>query len=416
MFTMLFQQLKPYLISFTKWLLLSVLVGFVVGTAGSLFGVALTFVTGLRMTNPWLIWLLPVGGLVIVFLYELSNMPGGTSTNMVFIAVRDNRIMPFLTAPLIFLATVITHLLGGSSGREGAALQLGGSLSGSIGKLLRLDDKDCRVMTMCGMSAAFTALFGTPLASTIFALEVTSVGIMYHAALVPCLISSLLGLWIAGLFGLPPTVFELTETLTLTPFSMVQVAALGVLLALVSIMFCVFMDNAPKLYAKHLKNPYLRVIVGGALVIALTHLCGTTDYNGAGEHVIHAAIEGSAAPWAFLLKMLFTALTLGSGYKGGEIVPVFFTGATFGCVVAPLLGLPAPLGAALGMVALFCGVTNSPLASILLAVELFGGVSIPLFALTCAVTYMLSGYFSLYSEQKIVYSKLRAEFVNRKTH
>lgn len=413
---MLLQRLRPYFTAFVKWLLLSALVGLVVGAVGSLFGRTLSLVTELRTATPWLVWLLPVAGLIIVFCYEHAKLPGCGSTNAVFVAVREKRTLPFLTAPLIFLATALTHLFGGSAGREGAALQLGGSLSGSMGKLFRLDDHECRIMTMCGMSAAFSALFGTPLAATVFAMEAVEVGMMYHAALVPCLIASLLGVWIAGLFGLSPTAFPLHETVAVTPTSMGQVALLGVLLALLSILFCVLMHNTPKLYAKYLKNPYLRVLVGGLLVAVLTFLCGTNDYNGAGEHVIHAAMEGSALPWAFLLKMLFTALTLGSGYKGGEIVPIFFTGATFGCVVAPLLGLPAPLGAALGMVALFCGATNSPLASILLAVELFGGVSIPLFALACAVTYMLSGYFSLYSEQKIVYSKLRAEFVNRKTH
>ena len=174
---------------------------------------------------------------------------------------------------------------------------------------------------------------------------------------------------------------------------------LGALLAALSIAFCELLHATPRLYAKFFPNPYLRVVAGGILIIALTKLLGTTDYNGAGSAVIAAAMAGQALPWAFALKMLFTALTLGAGYKGGEIVPIFFTGATFGCAVAPLLGLPAPLGAALGMVALFCGCTNSPLASICLGLEVFGGQCLPLFALACAVAYMLSSYFSLYHEQ-----------------
>ena len=171
-------------------------------------------------------------------------------------------------------------------------------------------------------------------------------------------------------------------------------------------MFCQLLHAAPKLYARCLPNAYLRAAAGGVLIIALTKLLGTTDYNGAGSAVIAAAVAGQALPWAFALKMLFTALTLGAGYKGGEIVPIFFTGATFGCAVAPLLGLPAPLGAALGMVALFCGCTNSPLASICLGLEVFGGQCLPLFALACATSYMLSSYFSLYHEQHFLHSKL----------
>lgn len=411
-----FSKIYTYGKSFIKWLLLSVLVGAVTGPLGAFFGLALKTVTELRETYPWLLWLLPIGGLFIVFLYQKAKLPNGGSTNSVFIAVRENRIMPFRTAPLIFFSTVLTHLVGGSAGREGAALQLGGSISGTIGKLLRLDDKDCRVMTMCGMAAAFSAIFGTPLAATVFTMEVSSVGVMYYAALGPCIVSALVGVLVAGLLGLEPTAFPLIESVSLSPLSMLQVIVLGVLLAALSILFCVVLHEAPKLCEKCFKNPYLRVVAGGLVIIGLTYLCGTRDYNGAGEHVLTAAISGSALPWAFALKILFTALTLGSGYKGGEIVPVFFTGATFGCVVAPLLGLPASFGAALGMVALFCGVTNCPMTSILLAVELFGSQGLPLFALVCAVSYTLSGYFGLYSEQKILYSKLRAEFIDRKAH
>ena len=185
------------------------------------------------------------------------------------------------------------------------------------------------------------------------------------------------------------------------------------LLAALSIFFCELLHVTPKLYRKFFPNIYLRVAAGGVLIIALTKLLGTTDYNGAGAAVIEAAIDGEAVPYAFLLKMLFTALTLGAGFKGGEIVPIFFTGATFGCVAAPLLGLPPQLGAALGMVALFCGCTNSPLASICLAIEVFGGQCVSLFALACAVSYMLSSYFSLYREQHFLHSKLRIVGVQR---
>lgn len=389
-----------------KWLVLAILVGCLTGPLGAAFGLALDWANTTRAAQGWLLYLLPVGGLVIVFLYRHFDPQGGGSTNQVFVAVRERKVLTLRTAPLIFFSTVTTHLLGGSSGREGAALLLGGSVSGQVGRLFRLNRHDCRLMTMCGMAGAFSAIFGTPLAATVFTIEVVNVGSMQYAALLPCLVSALLGVWISSRLGLSPTAFTLGATAEATPVTLLQVLALGILLAGLSIVFCELLHAAPKLYTKYFPNPYLRVVVGGVLIVALTKLLGTTDYNGAGSAVIAAAITGQALPWAFACKMLFTALTLGAGYKGGEIVPIFFTGATFGCVVAPLLGLPAPLGAALGMVALFCGCTNSPLASICLGLEVFGGQCLPLFALVCAVSYMLSSYFSLYHEQHFLHSKL----------
>ena len=215
----------------------------------------------------------------------------------------------------------------------------------------------------------------------------------------------------------------------LTPLTLVQVIGMGILFAALSILFCRLMHAAPKIYDRFLPRPVLRAAVGGAVVIGLTFLVwlwnpGTYDYNGAGEAVIHAAIGGQARPEAFFLKMLFTTITLGAGFKGGEIVPVFFTGATFGCTVAPLLGLHPSFGAGLGMVSVFCGVTNCPLTSLLLSLELFAGdsygmftgQSLGLFAVSIGVSYMLSGYYGLYSEQKIVYSKLKPEFINKKAN
>lgn len=407
-------KIREDILGFLKWAVLAAAIGLVVGAAGTLFGFGLHEVTALRERYRWLLYLLPLGGVAIVGLYRGSRYPDGGSTNSVFLAVRENKPMPLRTAPLIFASTLLTHLLGGSAGREGAALQLGGSIAGAAGQKLRLDDKDIRVFTMCGMSAAFSALFGTPLAAAVFSLEVINVGRMYYAALVPCALSALVGAWLAGTLGLAPTAFELTRTVAVTPLSMLQVLALGALFALLSAAFCVVLHQSGRLYAKLFPNQYIRAAVGGAVVIVLTLVFQTRDYNGAGENILRSAIGGEALPWAFALKLLFTAATLGAGFKGGEIVPVFFTGATFGCVAAPLLGLPAPLGAALGMVSVFCGVTNCPIASVLLAVELFGGQSAALFALSCAVSYMLSGYFGLYSEQKILYSKFRAEFIDRK--
>ena len=415
--------------TFIKWLVFAGISGVLCGGVATAFYYVFDAVTDLRHANPWLLWLLPLGGVAIVLLYRICGMEGDRGTNFVLVAVREDQPLRLRTAPLVFAATMITHLCGGSSGREGAILQIGGSISSKIGRWMRLDGKDRRIITMCGMSAAFSALFGTPLTAAMFAMEVTSVGVLYYAAIVPCVLASIVGLWVAQYFQVTPTAFSLEGVPNLNPLTLAQVIGMGILFALLSIFFCRLMHAAPKLYDRFLPNPLIRAAVGGALVIALTFLVwlwnpGTYDYNGAGEAVLHAAIGGQARPEAFLLKMLFTTITLGAGFKGGEIVPVFFTGATFGCTVAPLLGLHPSFGAGLGLVSVFCGVTNCPLTSLLLALELFAGdsfglftgQSLVLFAVSIAVSYMLSGYYGLYSEQKIVYSKLRPEFIDKKAN
>ena len=237
---------------------------------------------------------------------------------------------------------------------------------------------------------------------------------MYYSAIVPCVIAAVVGDRISSLFGIAPTEFLLTGVPEGSALGVAKVALLGVLCAVLSILFCVCMHQSAALYKKLIPNKYLCAAVGGVLVALLTLLVGTRDYNGAGMDVIARAVAGQARPEAFALKILFTALTLGAGFKGGEIVPAFFTGATFGNVIGKLLGLSPSFGAGLGLVALFCGVTNCPVSSLILSVELFGAKGFGFFAVVVAVSFMLSGYYGLYSEQKIVYSKLKPEFIDKK--
>lgn len=400
---------------FCKWLLLSLAAGVIIGLAGAAFHMAIGWAEGYREEQAWLFWLLPIGGLLIALLYRVCGMEADPGTDMVLFSVRSEAKISFKTAPLIFLATVITHLLGGSAGREGAALQLGGSLGQSFGRLLRLDIKDLHIITLCGMSAGFAALFGTPMTAAIFAMEVISVGVMYYAALVPCVLAAVVASQISFAMGNQPTAFSLQAEAVpeITPLAAAQVVGLAALCALVSILVCIVFHKISLLYRKYLPNPLWRAAAGGALVALLLFLLGTRDYLGAGIPVIQRAIDGEAKPEAFLLKLLLTALTLGAGFKGGEIVPSFFIGATFGCTASFLLGLPPEFAAAIGLVCVFCGVTNSPLASFILSLELFSGQGSLLFLLAVAVSYTLSGYYGLYSKQKILYSKTRPVFIDR---
>ncbi len=400
--------------AFVKWLAFACLIGIITGLVGTAFHYALDWATETRTANSWLIYLLPIAGLIIVASYHVTRMEDDKGTEFVIGAVREGRVLRFRTAPLIFLGTVLTHLTGGSAGREGAALQLGGCISGSLGKLLRLDDKDERIITMCGMAGGFSALFGTPLAAAVFAMEVESIGVMYYAALVPCVLSALIANLVSSAFGVASTAFTLTVVPAFSPVVFIQVIALGVVFAILANLFCRAMSGSSYFYKK-IKNPYIRIFVGGMVVILLTLLVRTNDYNGAGMNVITAALAGDVVPWAFALKIIFTALTLGAGFKGGEIVPCFFVGATSGATIAPLIGMDGGYGGALGLIAVFCGVTNSPMTSILLGYELFGGQGVALMALCAAVSYLLSGYSGLYHEQKIMYSKTSPVFLGRKS-
>lgn len=402
-------------ITSVKWIIFAILVGIIVGLCGTAFYFGMSLVTVVRTQNPWLIFFLPIGGLAIVALYHMLHDEKDTGTNLVLSAIHSDDELPFRMAPLIFISTLITHLLGGSAGREGAALQMGGSLGNTLGKLFHFDEKDKHVMIMCGMSAAFSALFGTPMAAAIFPMEVVSVGVMYYAALVPCVISSLIAHGIAYSFGVSNEMFLITDIPAFSVGNSVRISILAVLCALVSILFCVALHESEHLYKKFFQNPYLRVFVGGCIVLFLTLLVGNQNYNGTGINIIAQCIDGSVRPEAFLLKIIFTACTLGAGYKGGEIVPSFFIGAAFGCLFGLVFGFSPTLCTAVGMTAVFCGVTNCPISSLLISFELFGYDGMPYFLLSVALSYMLSGYFGLYRSQKIIYSKYKTNYINKST-
>lgn len=404
-----------YVIVFLKWLLLSLVTAAVCGGAGCLFHILVEKATGLREDNSFILFFLPLAGVLIAVLYHLFKLEKIDGTNYVINSIRKDGSVPFTMAPGILIATVITHLCGGSAGREGAALQLGGSLGSTLGKMFRLDDKDMHVIVLCGMSAVFTALFGTPLTAVIFVMEVISVGVIYYSAIMPCVFSSVFTYLLTIVLNMHPVSYKLVTVPSVNPISLLQSVGLGVVFALGSILLCLSFSKGEGFLHKAIKNDYIRSAAGGGAIIVLSLLLGT-DYNGSGMGIVdNAILKGEARPEAFALKILFTVITLGCGYKGGEIVPTFFVGATLGCTVAPLFGMDAGFGAALGLVGLFCGATNAPLASIMLSIELFGVEGLPFYAIICSTCFMLSGYYSLYKSQIIVYDKLKAIFINRNT-
>ena len=408
--TAILRRMAAYLKVFARRTALSVLIGLLCGGLGGLFHYVVDLSSGMFHAHGWLLYLLPLAGMAIVWLYHRAGIFQDKGANLVLASLRTGETVPARVAPLIFAGTVLTQLCGGSAGREGAALQIGAGTATCFNRVFHLEGKSANRMTMCGMSALFAAVFGTPITAALFSMEVSAVGVLHYAALYPCLVSSITAWEVSRYMGTAGVTMPAIPLPSPDVGTLFRVLALTLACAAVSILFLEVMHLAGRLYRRVFDGkPYQRAAVGGMLVAAATVLLGTRDYNGAGMEVAVAAVGGQAASWAFLLKILLTALTIGAGYKGGEIVPAFFIGATFGCAAGPWLGLDPGLAAAIGLIALFCSVVNCPVASMLLSVELFGGTRLWMFAVVCGVSYLMSGYSTLYSEQKIIYAKLGEE-------
>ncbi len=409
-----------HFVVYLKWMAIALIIGGILGTVAAAFYHGLTFVTNVREKTHWLVFLLPAGGLLIAFLYnKLDKAPldgNNKGTNMVLAAVNSKEDVPLRMTFLIFISSMISHLFGASVGREGAALQMGASIGNTIGKGFRLNENDKRIAIMAGMAAGFGGIFGAPITAAVFAMEVISVGVMYYAALLPCIVASLTSMSVARALGVHYVTYADILIPKFTPFTASMTMLLGVMCALLSIVICVSLIVSEKVFQTVFQNTYVQIFVAGTMVSLATLLVGNQAYNGLGAAAIAAAAAGQTVWYAFLLKLAFTAVSLAGGYRGGEIIPSLFIGATFGCWMAPLLGMPASLGAALGMIAVFCGVTNSPIAAFLMGMELFRGKGMWFFGIAVAVSYMLSDYYGLYKSQLIIYSKYRSVYIRRRTN
>ena len=396
---------QKYLAWFCKWAVLGVLMGSIGGVLGAVFHHALHFVTHLRLEHNWLVYLLPIGGLLSVAWYRLLKLKKNRGTNEIIDAVLDGEELKPQIAPGIFGAAMLTHLFGGSAGREGAALQLGGSVASGLAKMFRLERDDRRVLVMAGMSAVFAGLFGTPLTAALFCMEFESVGTIFSPALLPCYLAAFTASSVSARMGVHAEGLPLDTAAVLSLNNLWAYLLLAVLISLLGITMCKVFHEAEHLAAHHVKSPWVRIFAGGVLIALMTTLAGDHRFNGAGMDMALEAVAGHADWYSFAVKMLFTAVTLAAGFKGGEIVPTFCIGATFGCVVGGLLGLDAGICGALGLIGLFCCATNSPLASIVLSIEMFGGANLHLFALVCVICFVLSGHSGLYASQIIQFDK-----------
>lgn len=425
-------MLKPLHITFEqtrifkyalKWLLLAVPVAVLAGSMVALFLYLLELATRTHWQHRWLLYLLPLAGVAIVWLYRFKGKNAEAGNNLIMDEIhKPGGGIPFRMAPFILLTTVATHLFGGSAGREGTAVQIGGSLANWVAKVLKLGADDTRILLMMGIAAGFGAVFGTPVAGTIFALEVLAIGRIKYDALMPCLFAALMADMVCTAYGIQHTHYsvlfsqDLSATFPYFKFDhwlMLKVVAAGIAFGLTGYLFSEMSHTLKNLSHKLIKHKLLIPVVGGVLVIGLTFAVGTTDYlglgvttaTGEGTSIVNAFQAGGVDTWGWFWKLLFTTVTLSMGFKGGEVTPLFFIGATLGNTLALAMGAPVDLMAALGFIAVFAGATNTPIACTFMGAELFGADHILYYAVACFIAYYFSGHTGIYGSQRVMVPK-----------
>ncbi|WP_411830867.1 voltage-gated chloride channel family protein [Paenibacillus graminis] len=393
--------------TFIKWIVLGGTVGILSGSASAIFLKSLDAVTEVRLNHGWLLYLLPLGGALVSYLYMRYGKNSAKGNNLILEQIQQgNETIPLRMAPLVLFGTLVTHLFGGSAGREGTAVQMGGSLAEGFGKLIRISPLDRQILLMCGISGGFGSIFGTPLAGTLFGLEVIAIGLISHKALLPCFTASFIGDIVATrLWRVQHIHYHVDFFPPLTAAILLKVILASVLFGLASILFSELTHYLKKTFTLLVKNPMLKSALGGFIIIALVYIAGTRDYLGLGIPLIQDSFQTGVAPLAFLWKLIFTSFTLGTGFQGGEVTPLFAIGATLGNSLAGFLHLHAPFLASLGFIAVFCGATNTPIACFLMGIELFGSGGAVYMFIACLVSYLFSGHSGIYTSQQIGISK-----------
>lgn len=384
-----------------KWGILGGTVGVLSGTASAIFLIILAWATNIRLENTLLVFLLPAAGFIVGWVYYRFAGTASQGNNLVIEEVNSSQSqIPLRMAPLILFGTVMTHLFGGSAGREGTAIQMGASLADSLQRRLHLSSQDRRLMIMAGISGGFSSVFGTPVAGFVFGMEVQSIGRIRYEGMIPCLIAALVGDLVTRALGAAHSHYPALVNLEIAPVLLVKVAIAGVAFGLTSLLFVELMDAIKALQARFIHYPPLRSFVGGFIVVGLALLFNTQDYLGLSLPLIQQSVSGvGVLPFAFLLKLIFTAITLGSGFLGGEVTPLFVIGAALGYTLGTLLGIDPAFLASIGFVAVFAGASNTPLACSLMALELFGGGSAVYIIVGCVIAYLASGHRGIYTTQ-----------------
>jgi H+/Cl- antiporter ClcA len=390
-------NLTPKLVLLLKWILLLLVIGIAAGTLSALFLASLNWVTEYRESHKWLIYLLPVGGLLIGLLYHYKGAEAVRGNNLVFDTVHNPKdVIPFRMVPLVLGGTLLTHLFGGSAGREGTALQMSAAAADQLHQPFKLTSKERTILLIAGLSGGFASVFGTPMAGAIFGIEVLLIANFPYKAIIPSIVSAFLANYITGLWGVGHTHYVITLIPGFSIVGLGATALAGVVFGMGAILFVRFTDHVSR-FAKKIKYAPFRPLVGGIAVLCLVLVLGTHQYIGLGIPTIKNSFQAPAAPYDFLMKIVLTAITLGMGFKGGEVTPLFFVGAVMGSALAIVLPLPVGLLAGMGFVAVFAGAAKTPVACIVMALELFGYSCGIYVAIACIVAYFISGKHSIYN-------------------
>jgi H+/Cl- antiporter ClcA len=393
---------QPALLSILEWLLLSMVIAICVGSACAFFLISLEYATDYRNAHEWIIYLLPLAGILLGYVFYRWGKEIAPGNNLVISNIhKPKKIIPFRLAPFILGGTVFTHLFGGSAGREGTAIQMAAAISDQLSRVFKLSKYNRRIVLISGMSAGFGAVFGTPFAGAIFGLEVSHMGKIKYNAIFPAFASSFMADYVTKSYGVSHSHYILGLVPDINLQGLLITILAGICFGLAALSFIKLTSSYSKLSSKYIKRAYMRPFFGGILILAIAGLLGTTKYLGLGLPTIVESFTVQQAPYVFFFKLLLTAITLGAGFKGGEVTPLFFIGAALGSALSLFLPLPVGLLTAMGFVAVFAGASNTPLASSIMAIELFGIACSPYVAIACIVAYLISGHHGIYSSQVI---------------